>query len=122
MCNELVKRLREKAGAFDYDGRPDIACDYEQAADAIEELTRENDSLAKSVNEASEFLRRRWIPVTERLPKYGERVLVFGGVTMYVAYYDKNRYGGESWHKLNSKSHYCNPTHWMPLPQPPKEE
>lgn len=38
MYDELVKRLREKAGAFDYDGRPDIACDYEQAADAIEEL------------------------------------------------------------------------------------
>ena len=66
-------------------------------------------------------VRPRWIPVSERLPKYGERVLVFGGVTMYVAYYDKNRYGGESWHKLNSKSHYCNPTHWMPLPEPPEE-
>jgi hypothetical protein len=81
-----------------------------EAADAIEELSRNTRELP------------RWIPVTERLPKYGERVLVFGGVTMYVAYYDKNRYGGESWHKLNSKSHYCNPTHWMPLPQPPKEE
>ena len=40
-----------------------------EAADAIEELTRENESLAKSVNEASEMLRRRWIPVTERLPE-----------------------------------------------------
>lgn len=66
--------------------------------------------------------RDRWISVDERLPKYGERVLVFGGVTMYVAYYDKNRYDGESWHKLNSKSHYCNPTHWRPLPEPPKED
>lgn len=33
MYDELVKRLRDRAGAFDYDGRPDIACDYEQAAD-----------------------------------------------------------------------------------------
>ena len=41
---------------------------YKEAADAIEELSRENESLAKSVNEASEILRRRWIPVTERLP------------------------------------------------------
>ena len=40
MYEELIKRLREKAGAFDYDGRSDIACDYEQAADAIEELVR----------------------------------------------------------------------------------
>lgn len=39
--SELVKKLRERAGCFDYDGRPDIACDYEQAADAIEKLHRE---------------------------------------------------------------------------------
>jgi hypothetical protein len=39
MYEELIKRLREKAGAFYYDGRPDIACDYEQSADAIEELS-----------------------------------------------------------------------------------
>jgi predicted nuclease with TOPRIM domain len=45
MYDELVKRLREKAGAFDYDGRPDIACDYEQAADAIEKLEQENSFL-----------------------------------------------------------------------------
>ena len=44
-----------------------------EAADAIDELTRENESLAKSVNEASEILRRRWIPVTERLPKQEKR-------------------------------------------------
>lgn len=65
MYDELIARLREKAGAFDYDGRPDIACDYEQAADAIEELSRENKSLAKRVNEASEVLRKHWIPVME---------------------------------------------------------
>ena len=35
---EQVKKLRERAECFDYDGRPDIACDYEQAADAIEQL------------------------------------------------------------------------------------
>lgn len=38
MYDELVKRLREKAGAFDYDGWVVIASDYEQAADAIEFL------------------------------------------------------------------------------------
>lgn len=39
MYEELVKKQREKAECFDYDGRPDIACDYEEAADAIEELS-----------------------------------------------------------------------------------
>ncbi len=41
MYDELIKRLREKAGAFDYDGRPGIACDYEQAADAVEDLSKQ---------------------------------------------------------------------------------
>ena len=69
MYDELIKRLREKAGAFDYDGRPDIACDYEQAADAIEELIAKlnhaDDQIERLVEAAEE---RRWIPVTERLP------------------------------------------------------
>lgn len=41
MYDEQIKRLRDRAGAFDYDGRPDIACDYEQAADAIETIADE---------------------------------------------------------------------------------
>ena len=55
--DELVRQLREKAGAFDYDGRPDIACDYEQAANAIElqlklidGLEADNDSLCKTID------------------------------------------------------------------------
>lgn len=69
MCDEFVKQLRDRAEAFDYDGRPDIACDYERAADIIEELYRENKSLAKSVNDASEILRKHRIRVMEQLPK-----------------------------------------------------
>ena len=40
MHDDLVKRLREKAGAFDYDGRPDIA-------DAIEELSKYADTIRR---------------------------------------------------------------------------
>lgn len=124
MYDELVKELRDPCPHENC-----VVC--QKAADAIEELSKDRDNWKATAKEEREAYWHwfdqyqkdvpRWIPVTERLPKYGERVLVFGGVTMYVAYYDKNRYGGESWHKLNSKSHYCNPTHWMPLPTPPKE-
>lgn len=65
---------------------------------------------------------QEWISVKDRLPEDGEIVLVCGirgGV--YTAVFNKpGQYRGL--HKLNSKSHYCDPTHWMPLPQPPKGE
>ncbi len=129
MYDELIKALHEGAEFLEC-STPGIKNSFAKmchnAADAIEELSHDYEKLAEDFNGAVELLHKRskpgWIPVAERLPQYGERVLVFGGVTMYVAYYDKNRYGGENWHKLNSKSHYCNPTHWMPLPQPPEED
>ena len=126
MYDELIGRLRANGELFvKYipNAEGEILL---QAADAIEQLSNAGSAYGRGWTLGYDAGRGesklRWIPVTERVPKYGERVLVFGGVTMYVAYYDKNRYGGESWHKLNSKSHYCNPTHWMPLPEPPREE
>ena len=65
---------------------------------------------------------QEWISVKDRLPEDGEIVLVCGSRGgVYTAVFNKpGQYRG--WHKLNSKSHYCDPTHWMPLPQPPKGE
>lgn len=61
----------------------------------------------------------KWIPASERLPEIGKVVLVCGSRGgIYTAIYKGSRY----WYKLNSKSHFCEPTHWMPLPEPPKED
>ena len=77
--NKLVERLRRcsefKCRVCEY--YPETACRTklnEEAADAIEELSSENKSLAKSVNQASDILRRRRIPVGERLPEPPEEV------------------------------------------------
>lgn len=105
--DELVKRLREKAGAFDYDGRPDIACDYEQAADAIEELMRRCEQFQYMPPPA-------WIPVTERLPEEDGFTLIFTAHGHAgVCYFTNGWWGGYGMDGI---------THWMPLPQPPKEE
>lgn len=62
----------------------------------------------------------KWIPVEEDQPVDGAVVLVYGkrgGI--YTAEFMRN--GGHYWfHKLNSKNHHCEPTHWMPLPEPPE--
>lgn len=94
-----------------------------RAAEAIEELSSENKSLAKSVNQASDILRRRWIPVSERLPERGELVLTankFDGVNYsYLTnsgdWYSANNIRYDSW----TRESYV--THWMPLPKPPEE-
>ena len=61
----------------------------------------------------------QWISVSERLPNKTMRCLVYGsGGGIYTAEFIKSG-DWHKWHKLNSKNHYCNPTHWMPLPEPP---
>lgn len=69
----------------------------------------------------------RWISVTERLPeKDGYVTLVHGnhGGTYVAEFRMFSDYGWEypHWYRLNAKSHRCKPTHWMPLPEPPKED
>ena len=67
---------------------------------------------------AAEALReqeeRRWIPVTERFPEYGQEVLVYTGnilkpIVMEYTFWRKDY---DTWRHV---------THWMPLPKPPKE-
>lgn len=65
-----------------------------------------------------------WIPVTERLPEEDVEVLIsdnsfFGGALIAVAYWKR---GKCEWRDDMSTASKPNPTHWMPLPQPPKEE
>ena len=64
----------------------------------------------------------RWIPVTERLPEQGKRYLVirFDEVTktqfIDILWHDAH----DLWWNRLYKGQY-NVTHWMPLPEPPKD-
>ena len=74
-----------------------------------------NPCLLKAIDFAVAALReqeeRRWIPVTERLPDIGIEVLVYSEDDGICVDY----YGGDSFG-------YYDVTHWMPLPEPPKED
>lgn len=58
----------------------------------------------------------RWISVTERLPNEGERVLVFDKAFLQPemgTYYSTDGWVGDEIASLD-------PTHWVPLPEPPE--
>ena len=72
---------------------------------------------------------QKWISVEERLPEYGEKVLVcdtredYVGVSVLQKGFD---FGGEKdpdyWCWMDDCFNLDEFTHWMPLPEPPKGE
>jgi len=68
-----------------------------------------------------------WIPVTERLPEQGKYVLVrYKSNDMAVACvfdFDENMaFGRAMADEAYASDCDFEPTHWMPLPEPPKED
>jgi hypothetical protein len=106
MYDELVKRLRDAA----------------KMSEALAVLLPNSDgsTTAKLYNEAADAIEKtKWIPLAERLPY--ESVFVHGkGGELVVAQYS---YKHKWWE--DDEGYYCDTnyvTHWMPLPEPPKEE
>lgn len=144
MHEELVKRLKDKAGRFDYDGWVDTAAIIEEAADAIEELNKDLERSKEWESfwekEANEALKKfqttvanvpHWIPVTEtNKPKAREPVMVvYVGWNDGLLHRDCTAYWSEDedtwrWAETDDKVKVLI-THYMPLPslpEPPKEE
>ena len=119
--DELVKELRGFA-LWKYDGEV-----FARAADAIEELQGE---LWKAISDNTDLLVMlpRWISVKERLPESGQECLCYyvGGVYKQLSwlsldtFYECDSLSG--FYPRLKDAIYGEVTHWMPLPEPPKEE
>ena len=118
MYDDLVKRLNVfRLKEDEYQIIPVYVSEIiGEAADVIEELSRENESLGKDLTSAVEMLKKKrkpkWIPVTERLPERNTWVLAYCKYKDHVVDYVD----------INGLWSYGNVTHWMPLPQPPEKE
>lgn len=144
MYDELKERCRACSqeciypSECSYFNKPPLRCMRQllsEAADAIEALSKlaldEHNRAAKLAWE------RRWIPVTERLPKEMDQSC--GGWSAEIRPSDdvlawlsseKRRtvvwysHVYNEWTTVDENTVYCfeEVTHWMPLPEPPKEE
>lgn len=113
---ELVKALRD-----------DNAClsikTAHEAADAIEELQGQIDGWIEQERKVLLKSMPKWIPVTVRLPQDTGIYIIcdhYGNVMSRHFCKSHGKFAGY-WH-FNGSAKYGNPTHWMPLPEPPKEE
>ena len=98
----------------------------------IEKLRGQNEQLREAAalvtKESAELLERRWIPVEERLPENGVRVLAFNmrAKNKYIGIWTREKDPGDGndcwfdsagwWYAFDEI------THWMPLPSGPEVE
>lgn len=73
--------------------------------------------------DAAEVVRGMWIPVTERLPEHCVTVLSYDGRDYRTVKTDSYDHCFECWlSDMDDILDRNTVTHWMPLPEPPKEE
>lgn len=116
-----AKLMYDAADAIEAQDRHILTLQHEMIAEAeshialVERLSKQNKKLEEAVKTALDFI-PCWIPVTERLPEKSGSYLVYvyGEVTEMDCWHGK-------WHMLGD-DYTKAVTHWMPLPEPPKEE
>jgi len=110
MYEELVKRLRSHNGWA-------LNKTLDEAADAIEELEKFYKIMADTYE--TEVTKKRWVPVTERVPEPGWYLVRCNEVHKHIhriAYC----YNSVWYEDSNDITEFV--THWISLPEPPKEE
>lgn len=115
MVEALVARIRYHIQKANFMGLKEAESTLllGEAADAIEEL-----SVVVRAQKAVLDKFPKWIPVTEQTPdEYTTILFITGGGDLRVGYYDGDH---KSYCDMTGFRYMC--THWMPAPQPPKEE
>lgn len=110
MYDELVKRLRCQL----YGNCP--ACVNWYTEEVEPNLWRERCAAIDAADAIEQLSKPRWIPVTERLPEIRKVVLITDGIDVGTGWMNQGW-----WNTSFADIQRDAVTHWMPLPEPPKE-
>lgn len=103
---------------------------YEECcSDASKEIIKSaTDNDRQFVEWLTELKSKQWISCKDKMPDDNELVLFCyvgesGKKSVHYGYHQTVRGLGSSWGKISGGWRYCNDdvTHWMPLPEPPKD-
>lgn len=125
MYEELVKKIRALTAQETRIGLKTQA----ESADAIEELQRQIDGWIEQERNALLKSIPKWIPVTERLPEEDCHVLAYYGFNHGDGHLGRMFIQVLDYFARDPRPHFQHEglngmtvTHWMRLPEPPKEE
>jgi len=119
----------EKAGwDIDCGGASDLLWSLEKANESMIDALALIQQLENHIGELTEMVQQlesaqpKWISVEERLPEENFEVLMLFKHNMAVGWYS----GEDDWYSNTDDGFYAScdgtPSHWMPLPEAPKEE
>lgn len=125
MYEELVKRLRVEGEYADLVAYMHGIRPISPKDDAAEIASSWKELFAKAAEAIEELSKPKWIPVTERFPEEWIKVMTYqptlkarDGLRRVGVFIGNDRWREAERHNLMELP----VTHWMPLPEPPKEE
>ena len=116
MYEELIQRLRETS--MDFGEADHVSVMLLEAADVIEEEDTNFRHLERDYKDLCRYL-PKWIPVTERVPEPGLYLVRCNEVHKHL-YRIAYCYNSVWYEDCNDITEFV--THWISLPEPPKEE
>lgn len=110
-CIDNLEHQREQIEQLkkSYSKQKEISLEW---LENFQELVRENKQIQS---------RSGWISVKDRLPESFERVIVFRKAGKGEIIVEQGQYDVNGWWRVYG-TRTKNVTHWMPLPEPPKED
>ena len=97
-----------------------MRCSLAEKGKTMDKYTATEQAFKHGYEKGYEAGKPKWIPVSDRLPEPGDYVMVCDIREDWISLCE---FSGDAWYDFGCKMWDIDEvTHWMPLPEPPKED